>query len=604
MKALIMDEERHLIVKDMPKPQEKDENIIIKVEAASICGTDMRTFLKGNAKIDPPRILGHECAGTIIHAGSLAKEHGYHEGERVTVAPAIGCGQCPACKKGHTNMCDHLTTIGFQYEGVFAPYVEIPEQAIIMENVIKLPDNISYDNASLIEPAACALNGQSYMHIEPGDHVVIYGSGIIGCIHAELAFLKGAAKVMIVEPVEKRGKIAMEKVPGIIWINPFTQNTVEEVMRETDNYGADVVITATSVPSVHTEAQIIAAKMGRISLFGGLPGEGKGYLDSNLIHYKELQVCGVHATTVHFMKEIMNLMEEGKLNLGKYVEMTTNIDNIMNAFAAIRDKNIMQDPEKYRECHEKLYRIYSDIGEYARKNGQVHVCVEAMYSPHHTPWTIEGTKEFLKNIYSLDGNAIYTTVDIGHMTGQHKFRKPEKEAIEKSLFNHPIKGYCPLWLGSDSAYAIWDDAAAGKLDKKQAVINILEEMKKYSYQFSIDERDSDLYVWVEELACYSPIMHIQQTDGITSPHSPFTKENNEKGIVEGKKLLEAIAASYEKEEKGMPPKTDKIVMALELFASNTEHPHEIKNNMRETREYWKQYIPEDGVRLDQLLERL
>lgn len=133
MKALIMDEERHLIVKDMPKPQEKDENIIIKVEAASICGTDMRTFLKGNAKIDPPRILGHECAGTIIHAGSLAKEHGYHEGERVTVAPAIGCGQCPACKKGHTNMCDHLTTIGFQYEGVFAPYVEIPEQAIIME---------------------------------------------------------------------------------------------------------------------------------------------------------------------------------------------------------------------------------------------------------------------------------------------------------------------------------------------------------------------------------------------------------------------------------------------------------------------------------------
>ena len=147
---------------------------------------------------------------------------------------------------------------------------------------------------------------------------------------------------MIVEPVEKRGKIAIEKVPGVIWINPFTQNTVEEVMKETDNYGADVVITATSVPSVHTEAQIIAAKMGRISLFGGLPGEGKGHLDSNLIHYKELQVCGVHATTVHFMKEIINLMEEGRLNLGKYVEMTTNIDNIMDAFAAIRDKNIMK----------------------------------------------------------------------------------------------------------------------------------------------------------------------------------------------------------------------------------------------------------------------
>ena len=85
----------------------------------------------------------------------------------------------------------------------------------------------------------------------------------------------------------------------------------------------------------------------------------------------------------------------------------------------------------------------------------------------------------------------------------------------------------------------------------------------------------------------------------------FYKGKQREGYrIEGKKLLEAIAASYEKEEKGMPPKTDKIVMALELFASNTEHPHEIKNNMRETREYWKQYIPEDGVRLDQLLERL
>lgn len=76
MKALIMDEERHLIVKDMPKPQEKDENIIIKVEAASICGTDMRTFLKGNAKIDPPRILGHECAGILFMRVLLQKNMG------------------------------------------------------------------------------------------------------------------------------------------------------------------------------------------------------------------------------------------------------------------------------------------------------------------------------------------------------------------------------------------------------------------------------------------------------------------------------------------------------------------------------------------------
>lgn len=342
MKALIMDEERKMTVKEMPEPKASEDNIIIKVHSASICGTDMRTFLKGNAKITPPRIMGHECAGEIIHAGAFAKEKGWKVGDRITVAPAVGCGECVPCKKGHTNMCDHLKTIGFQYEGVFAPYAEIPKQAILMNNVIRLDDSISYDDATLIEPAACALNGQSYLHIGEGDTVVIYGSGIIGCIHAELAFIKGASKVIIVEPVEKRGHIAMEKVPGVIWINPNTQNTAEEVKKLTDGNGADVVITATSAPSVHTEAQEIAAKMARISLFGGLPGESKGYLDSNLIHYKELQVCGVHATTAGFMREIMKLMEEGKLNAKKYIERFTDMDHILDAFAAIRDENVMK----------------------------------------------------------------------------------------------------------------------------------------------------------------------------------------------------------------------------------------------------------------------
>lgn len=342
MKALVLNEDRQMVLQEMPEPQQKEDNIIIHVKAASICGTDIRTFLKGNAKIAVPRILGHECAGVIVHAGRLAVENGYAVGDRVTVTPAIGCGECWPCQTGHTNMCDHLETIGFQYEGVFAPYVEIPARAIRMHNVIKISDTISYDDATLAEPAACALNGQRYLHIEKGDYVVIYGSGIIGCIHAELALHKGAAKVMIVEPVAKRGKIAEEKVPGVVWINPNEQNTVEEVQKITNGRGANVVITATSVPSVHTEAQLIAAKMGRICLFGGLPGESKGFIDSNLIHYKELQVCGVHATIPDCMREILGMMETGELNAQKYIERELPLEKIMDGFKAIRDENVMK----------------------------------------------------------------------------------------------------------------------------------------------------------------------------------------------------------------------------------------------------------------------
>lgn len=342
MKAFIMDEDRQLRLSEVKEPVPTEENLIVRVKAASICGTDMRTFLKGSNKIAVPRVLGHEFAGDVVAAGALAKEAGFQVGDRITAAPAIGCGECQPCQKGHTNMCDTLETIGFQYDGVFAPYVEIPAKAIRMGNVIKLPDSISYDDATLMEPAACALNGQSYLHITEGDDVVVYGSGMIGCLHAELAFRQKARRVIIVEPVEKRGHIAMEKVPGVIWVNPFTQNTVDEVKKLTDGKGADVVITATSVPSVQEEAQVIAAKMGRISLFGGLAGESKGFLDSNLIHYKELQVCGVHATTAGFMREIMKMMEQGQLNAKKYIERIVSLEDIQKGFEAIRDENIMK----------------------------------------------------------------------------------------------------------------------------------------------------------------------------------------------------------------------------------------------------------------------
>ncbi|MBR4701793.1 MAG: alcohol dehydrogenase catalytic domain-containing protein [Oscillospiraceae bacterium] len=342
MQAFMMNEDRELQLSQAPEPREREDNLIVRVRAASICGTDMRTFLKGNAKICAPRVLGHEFAGDVVYASPLAREKGFSEGCRVTAAPAIGCGECWPCRTGHTNMCDHLKTLGFDYDGVFAPYVEIPRQALVMGNVLPLPEQISYDDATLAEPAACALNGQSYLHIGPGDDVVIYGGGMIGCIHAELAFMQGASQVILVEPVEKRAAIAMEKVPGIVWINPFTRNTAEEVAALTDGKGANVVITATSVPSVHAEAQQIAAKMGRISLFGGLPGQSVGYLDSNLIHYKELSVCGVHATTAGYMRQILSYMLEGKLDAKKYIEKILPLDQILEGFRSIRDENTMK----------------------------------------------------------------------------------------------------------------------------------------------------------------------------------------------------------------------------------------------------------------------
>lgn len=342
MLAYVLEKSGSLVVKQMPEPLPTEENAIVKINQASICGTDFRTFMKGSSKIVTPRIIGHEAVGTIVHAGGYAKSKGFKIGDRVNVAPAIGCGECYPCKSGHTNMCDTLKTIGFEYEGTFAEFMEIPKHALEMDNVIKISDKVSDMSAPLVEPAACALNAQTYLKIKENDVVVIYGSGFIGCIHAELARLAGARKIIIVEIAQPRAEMAKKMIPGAIIIDPNKQNTIEEVKKITDGVGANVVITALSVPSVHTEAQIIASKMGRISLFGGIVGESKGFLDSNLIHYKELSVYGVHATTPKLMSEILHYVEEGKLNLEKYVTKTYALKDIEKGFISIRDENTMK----------------------------------------------------------------------------------------------------------------------------------------------------------------------------------------------------------------------------------------------------------------------
>ena len=242
-------------------------------------------------------------------------------------------------------------------------------------------------------------------------------------------------------------------------------------------------------------------------------------------------------------------------------------------------ENIMEDPEQYKALHEKLYRIYSDIGAFAEENGNINVCIEAMYVPQQTPWTIEGTKEFLKNIYAVAGHAMYTTVDVGHMTGQRKFKKPTEEQIQKELRKAMETGTenTSLWLGSEHAYEIFADGVRKAMSENETVSLIMKEMERNSYQFSTDERDSDLYAWIEELGCYSPIMHIQQTNGITASHAPFTRENNEKGIVDGKKILENIAASYEKEEPGMPPDCMRISSIIWSARTKSILPREKAN---------------------------
>lgn len=275
------------------------------------------------------------------------------------------------------------------------------------------------------------------------------------------------------------------------------------------------------------------------------------------------------------------------------------------SFHAMPD-DVLQNPRKYEAYTQMVTERLAKIAALAGENGGIPICVEAMYAPHQPPWTIPGTKRFLSEIYAVNQNPIYTTVDIGHMIGQARFQKPTVGQVAESLRiaakdqTHP-----DFWIGAEYTAELWRRAVQAGDVSGEAAQSICKDMERFSYLFSEDRRDADPYAWLEELGCYSPIIHMQQTDGKTASHAAFTQETNQKGIIKGDQFLKAIARSYEKpEEPGMPPRAEELYLSFEIFASNTEYRCDILGKLEETCRYWRKFVPEDGLPLDVLLANI
>lgn len=346
MKAYVYSDKNDLQIKEVVKPMMADDGAAVaKILYTSICGTDLRTFRFGNNHIAPPRIIGHEAVYQLEWVSEkLADE--FRPGDKVVIAPAIGCGYCKSCQQGKTNQCENLQTIGFDYDGTFAEYMLIPEQAFVMGNVINIEDDSPKFEYSVVEPIACAINGQNFLNISPGENVLIFGAGFLGCIHAELALMKGANKVIIAELAEKKRNLAKDTLPDVAVIDsnaPDIEGLVNDI---TGGSGVDVVITACPAGVTHRVALELINKGGRVSLFGGLPGESAGFLDSNLIHYKELGVFGIHASSPDHNRKALEYITKGKLDVTKYLSVFPFAD-IENAFKALIDEEIVKAVLKF-----------------------------------------------------------------------------------------------------------------------------------------------------------------------------------------------------------------------------------------------------------------
>ena len=270
------------------------------------------------------------------------------------------------------------------------------------------------------------------------------------------------------------------------------------------------------------------------------------------------------------------------------------------------DEATLQDPAAYAAAEEVLYSRLAESAKYAREQDLRFIAVEQMYSPHQVPWTIHGARGFLERVWARCGCPLLLTLDTGHQYGQKRFTRWPLAELGQSLKRARSAGEVEpgLWLGPASAYSLFREAA-GAPEKEAEYFQALEqEMDRFPYLFSTPE-DGDTYGWLRALGCYSPVVHLQQTDGNSSPHRPFTVKNNQSGIVDGKKVLEALGASYASDpDEALPPRCEHLYLTLEIFSGTADLPVDILNGLKQSVSYWRKYIPTDGLTLKELLEKL
>ncbi|MBE3592415.1 MAG: alcohol dehydrogenase catalytic domain-containing protein [Thermoanaerobacter sp.] len=333
MKALRLYGPNDLRYEDIPIPEIKKGELLVKIHSCAICGSDLRNIKAGGSShgMTLPRVLGHEAAGEIVEIGQGV--HGFKIGDRVLLSVTIPCGKCDYCLKGITNLCDNKKALSYEYDGCFAEYIAVPSQLVKTGGVIPIPDNVNYDAAAIVEPISCVLNGQELSQVGLNDTVVIIGAGPVGVFHAIIARILGAAEVIISEILEDRIEIVKKLNIADRVINPQKEDFISNVLKVTKGQGADVVIVAAPSREAQEQALLVAKKRGRINFFGGL-SKGNSYIsiDSNLIHYKELFVHGTSDSTVIHMKKVLKLIEDGRINTSKLITTTFNISEYKEAF--------------------------------------------------------------------------------------------------------------------------------------------------------------------------------------------------------------------------------------------------------------------------------
>lgn len=317
---------KDLKVEDVEVPEVKEGEVLVKVKAATTCGTDLKIFQRGYVEkvIKLPTIFGHEWAGEVAEVGKGLEWP--RKDMRVRAGNSAPCLHCSMCQRGKYNLCENMIWLW----GAYAEYIKVPARMVLI-NMQGIPDGISYEEAAITEPLACVLHGVEQANVKLGDTVAIIGAGPIGLLHLLTVKKMGAGRTIMIDLVDERLGFA-EKLGADATVNSGKENVETRIRELTGGYGADVAIEAIGLSATWEQALKLARKGGTVLEFGGCPPGTEIKVNAEMLHYGELTVMGTfHTTPLHFRKAL-NLIATRTIDVRPLVTRKMKLDNIKEAF--------------------------------------------------------------------------------------------------------------------------------------------------------------------------------------------------------------------------------------------------------------------------------
>ena len=341
MKAAVFYGKHDLRVEEQTRPVLGTRDVLIKVKACGVCGTDVHIFEgdKGAAEVNPPTILGHEFAGIVEEVGAEVTQ--YQVGDRVCVDPNCYCGACEPCRNGVAHYCEHMIGYGTTVNGGFAEYCAVNEKQVYL-----LGEHTSFEQGSMTEPVACCLHGIDMCEIQPGSQVVVIGGGMIGLLMLQLANLAGAAKIALLEPVEEKRKVA-KQLGADLCIDPLKEDA-KKVLKEAGFNWINTVIECAGRPSTIEQAIDLAGNKAVVMMFGLTKPDETIAVKPFEIFQKEL-VLKASYINPYTQKRALDLIDSGRLDVSSMVHEICGLEQLTE----ILENPVLRAKGKYIICPEK-----------------------------------------------------------------------------------------------------------------------------------------------------------------------------------------------------------------------------------------------------------